>query len=182
MGSLMSPVLAVLAKDGTGKAVFPTTVDNAGKAYVLSRGQPYALDMSGFPAREYRGGDGGVLFVVQQLAVAGARVLVALWVPSNAKDDQPALYKQLASALSSSGAVQALWPSVYQSDGVFEFPSLESDAGAIATAVKGAWPAGWRRYLDKAGEHPAVIDPTTGTVTSAAVGPTGVCILGCVLA
>lgn len=180
MSDVMSPRLVLCAKDPDGAPSFPATVDDSGTLRRLFRGAPRPLDMGGYPAREYRDGDGDLVFVLQRLAVSTTRVLALVWVPSSARNSHPTIYQRIGAALIAAGVVLRSWGCVLASDGTFEIPLLEADGTAAGVAVKAAWPAGWRRYL--AGEHPAIIDPTTGAVTSPQVGPSGPCILGSVLA
>lgn len=107
----------------------------------------------------------GRLWVLQHIATLARGSVVVLYAP---RDCPRAL------ALLQRLPQRARWLVVVAADGTHTIPSLQSDSGAVALAVKAAWPATWRRRRaqDDAG------DPLNGIPASL---PTGAVILGSVL-
>lgn len=112
--------------------------------------------------REFRRNDER-LFVVQKIVAATVNlnryVLVVVWVPAGARDEQ-AGFVGIADDLDvevvrKADGSRATWPVVMHADGTLRVPALEADASAIATQVKGFWPVSWRARLVTDGEGAA---------------------------
>lgn len=107
----------------------------------------------------------GRLWVLQHIATLAQGSVVVLYAP---RDCPRAL------AILQRLPQRARWLVVVAADGTHTIPSLQSDSGAVALAVKAAWPATWRRR--RAGDSDG--DPLAGIP---AAPPTGAVILGSVL-
>jgi hypothetical protein len=100
--------------------------------------------------REFRRADER-LFVVQKIVAATVNsnryVLVIVWVPASARDEQigfTAIAADLdVEVVRKADGSRATWPCVLHADGTLRVPALDADASAIATQVKAVWPAAW---------------------------------------
>lgn len=85
------------------------------------------------------------VFTVQRIAAQGAgasrRVLAVVYTPGAVRDAQ-APFAALVAELGVD--VVKSWAVVENADGTLRVPALVSDATAVGTAVKAAWPADWR--------------------------------------
>lgn len=105
------------------------------------------------------------LWVVQHVVTTAQGAVVVVYTP---RDCPRAL--EVLRRLPQRGR----WPVVVAADGTYTIPALQSDSGAVATAVKAAWPVSWRRRQVRDTEG----DPINGVP---AASPTGTVILGSAL-
>jgi hypothetical protein len=133
-GLVMATRLVLLRDDADEPAVNPAAFD----------GDVIALKVGDYPAREFRREDGR-LFVIQKVAAQATngvkRWLVVVYAPADQRDKQTAF----SALVTDMGAdVIKSWATSLNADGTLRVPTLDSDATAIGTAVKGVWPAKWR--------------------------------------
>lgn len=167
MGRVMHPRLVLstpAAVDGRGHIAIPRTVD--GTRLWDTRFPIKVGDLDGW---EYRTTD-DQLFVVARIGATGGRVLALLFVPTAEEGDDTTDARGLRAALATLVARQ--WRIGADRSLVAE---LEADGGALATAVKAAWPAEWRRREptdepEQPASGPRVLGVSLGTVTGARAG------------
>lgn len=132
MGRVMFPRLIVGDRDAQGHQIIP-------QGSWVAR---FPIKVGSLNGYEYRRADDD-LFVVARIASAGTRVLSLLFVPVPEGQDDLADLQGLRAELVAGGTIARSWS---LAAGARRLDSLESDTGALATAVKAAWPAAWREY------------------------------------
>lgn len=170
--SVMAARIVVIAKDSGTEAQFPATITVSGVVTTIWDRMD-VTSVGGYPTRVYTSA-GGSLIAIQRIAVSGTRVLCVVWAPAGARDALSTWLQRVMSADDAATRVLAQWAIVVDGSGNLTSPALEADAGALATAVKALWPAGWRVLL--AGDAG---DPRNGVP---ATGPSGARCIGAVLA
>lgn len=170
MGSVMSPVIVVIADDGNGRPALPSLLTIDGRRRGVSAGP--AFDLGGYPARVVSLGDHDI--VVQKIAAVSGNVLAVFWFPV-ITHDRAADWLARVTGTDLSALVVRQWAcEVDPVTGAITSAALTAAGGAVPTAVKAAWPATWR--LRTGAETPGVYG------VSAPGLPLGVLCIGAVLA
>lgn len=157
--TLAGVVLAVRA--ASLREAMPATLDISGEVEDL-RSEVLELRKDDDSVVVFRGENR--VWVVQRIVDLGANgVVVAVWSPSGCPRSA-ALLQRLPQ--------RGMWPIVAGVD-AHTVPSLVADAGAVAVAVKAAWPVGWRKRRARDAEG----DPINGVP---AAPPTGELVVGSV--
>lgn len=138
--------IVVFSRDGNGLPDIPAAVWNSRQVCTVGS----------FPALEFRGP--GLVVTIVRLAVAGSNALTIVWAEAASRT---ALSSMLATI---SANVVKSWACNLNGTAIVS-DSLEADNGAVATAVKAAWPAGWNLW--SGGENRGTKD------VSAPAAPTG---------
>lgn len=146
----MTPVIVVMANDGTGKPQLPgsMTVDGIRGALDIDR----AGSVGGYPAFTLRHRPGVPPIVIVKAAATAQGILAVLWIPGPSRSDTATFLARVAGTDLSSLIVRQWACEVDPVTGAITSAALTAASGAIPTAVKAAWPVSW--YLRTGAESP----------------------------
>lgn len=148
MGSVMSPIIVVIADDGNGRPSLPAQITVDGRRRGV--GARPVFDMGGYPARVVSLGDHDI--VVQKIAAVSGNVLAVFWVPVAGRD-RAADWLARVTGTDLSSLVSRQWAcEIDPLTGAITSAALTAARGAIPTAVKAAWPVDW--HLRTGAESP----------------------------
>jgi hypothetical protein len=182
---LMAARIALIVTDPDGFPQLPEDADEDVNGTITARKLWRRIDpceVGGYPAREYRDPDTGILIVIQKVAavvgpggVNGA--LCVVWAPATARDGENATFQRIAAAPIVAALVVKSWGTQLNADGSIRVPALNSDNTVLGTLAKSVWPTEWRVRLVTDDNGDPLADPPIPPAP-----PTGARCIGAVLA